>query len=219
MSRRMILTLGLIAATLAAVGTATLIPMPFDAASVQQVVTRLGPAGPFAVIALMTLAIVISPIPSGPVAVAAGALYGTIWGAVLTVIGAFLGAITAFGMARWLGYDAVRRSANPVLRYIAAPRSQTALMAIVFLSRLVPFISFDAVSYAVGITTLSFWRFAAATILGIVPISIALAAVGDGMIGADADWMPWVVLAGGVTLVPVAGRWVWLTLRPTGEKH
>jgi uncharacterized membrane protein YdjX (TVP38/TMEM64 family) len=219
MPRRIVIAAGLIVAALAAVSLAPLLtdgPNPFDAASVQQIAARLGPAGPFAVIALMALAIVVSPIPSGPIAVAAGALYGTAGGAVLVIAGAFLGAVTAFGMARWLGYDAVRRSPNPVLRYITAPRPQSTLMLIVFLSRLVPFISFDAVSYAVGITTLSFWRFAAATILGIVPISIALAAVGDGMIGADADWMPWVILGGGVTLLPVAGRWVWLAVRARG---
>ena len=65
--------------------------------------------------------------------------------------------------ARCLGFDAVRRSSNPVLKYIAAPRSQFSLMLIVFASRLIPFISFDAVSYAAGLTCLSFSRFACAT--------------------------------------------------------
>ncbi len=222
MSRRIVIAAGLIVAALAVVALAQMLtdmPSPFDAASVQRIAASLGPLGPVAVIALMALAIVISPIPSGPIAVAAGALYGTAGGAVLVIAGAFLGAVTAFGSARWLGFDAVRRSRNPVLRWITAPRPQTTLMLIVFLSRLIPFISFDAVSYAVGITDLSFRRFAAATILGIIPISIALAAVGDGMIGADADWMPWVILAGGVTLLPVAARWVWLSLLRTRQKH
>lgn len=176
---------------------------------VRGTVTALGMAGPLALIGLMVLAIVASPIPSGPIAVAAGALYGTLWGGAFVVIGALLGAFAAFGAARYLGFDAVRRSTNPVLKYIAAPRSQKSLMLIVFGSRLTPFISFDAVSYAAGITCLSFGRFALATFLGVRPICFALAAMGAGMSDSGADWMWIVVLGGGITLLPVVGKWVW----------
>ncbi len=124
---------------------------------VRSTVRALGMAGRLALIGLMVLAIVASPIP---IAVAAGSLYGTLWGGAFVVTGALLGAFAAFGAARYLGFDAVRRSTNPVLKYISAPRSQISLMLIVFGSRLIPFISFDAVSYAAGITCLSFGRFA-----------------------------------------------------------
>ncbi len=53
--------------------------------------------GPLAVVALMTLAVVVTPIP---IALASGALYGHIWGALYVVIGAELGAILAFAIAR-----------------------------------------------------------------------------------------------------------------------
>lgn len=45
---------------------------------VRAMVGGLGMAGPLALIGFMVLAIVASPIPSGPIAVAAGALYGTL---------------------------------------------------------------------------------------------------------------------------------------------
>ncbi len=176
---------------------------------VRSTVVGLGLSGPLALIGLMVLAIVASPIPSGPIAVAAGALYGTLWGGAFVVTGAMLGALAAFGTARYLGFDAVRRSTNPILKYIAAPRSQVSLMLIVFGSRLVPFISFDAVSYAAGITNLSFSRFAFATFLGVVPICFALAAIGAGMVQSDIDWMWIVVFGGGITLLPVVGKWIW----------
>lgn len=176
---------------------------------VHSVVDNFGVAGPLALIGLMVLAIVASPIPSGPIAVAAGALYGTLWGGSIVVVGALLGAFAAFGAARYLGFDAVRRSKNPVLKYIAAPRSQFCLMLIVFGSRLVPLISFDAVSYAAGFTCLTFGRFALATLLGIVPISFALAGMGAGMADSGTNWM-WIVAAGGgITLLPLIGKWLW----------
>jgi len=180
---------------------------------VRGTVAGLGMAGPLALIGLMVLAIVASPIPSGPIAVAAGALYGTLWGGAFVVTGALLGAFAAFGAPRYLGFDAVRRSSNPVLKYIAAPRSQFSLMLIVFASRLIPFISFDAVSYAAGITCLSFGRFAFATFLGVVPISFALAAMGAGMAGSGKDWMWIVVLGGSITLLPIVAKWIWDKIR------
>jgi uncharacterized membrane protein YdjX (TVP38/TMEM64 family) len=112
-----------------------------------------------------------------------------------------------------LGYDAIRRSNNPVPKYLAAARSQTTLMLIVFASRLIPFISFDAVSYAAGITCLSFARFALATILGVVPICFALAAMGAGMMDGGTDWLWVVVLGGAVTLIPIMVKWIWDKIR------
>jgi len=184
---------------------------------VRGLVGELGIAGPLALIGLMVLAIVASPIPSGPIAVAAGALYGTLWGGAVVVVGAFLGACTAFGVARYLCFDAVRRSGNDILKCIAVPRSQFSLMLIIFASRLIPFISFDAVSYAAGITCLSFVRFALATFLGVVPISFALAAMGTGIVDGGTDWM-WVVMLGGsITLIPIVAKWIWDKIRVRTE--
>jgi len=52
---------------------------------------ELGVAGPFALMGLMTLAVVVSPIPSLPLDLAAGAAYGPLWGAVYVLIGAEFG--------------------------------------------------------------------------------------------------------------------------------
>jgi uncharacterized membrane protein YdjX (TVP38/TMEM64 family) len=82
-------------------------------------------------------------------------------------------------------------------------------MLIVFASRLVPFISFDAVSYAAGLTFLSFGRFAIATLLGIVPICFALAAMGAGMVEGGTDWMLVVTMGGAITLLPILAKWAW----------
>jgi uncharacterized membrane protein YdjX (TVP38/TMEM64 family) len=174
----------------------------FNETWLRQTISDLGAFGPFAVIGLMVMAIVVSPIPSGPIAVAAGALYGASEGTILSIIGAEIGALLAFSLSRYFGYGAIRRSQNPILKFIAVPRSQRALMWIVFASRLIPFISFDAISYATGVTNLTFGRFAIATAMGIVPICWALAAMGSGMATGEIDWMLVVLLGGGMTLAP-----------------
>ena len=175
--------------------------LTFDDVWIHEKVLDLGVFGPLALIGLMVLAIVVSPIPSGPIAVAAGTLYGTAIGAAISILGAEIGALLAFSAARFLGYDAVRRSENRFLKFMATPRSPSALMGIVFVSRLIPFISFDAVSYAAGLTNLSFWRFAIATSFGIVPICWILAAMGAGIVTDGLSWTMVILLGGGLTLV------------------
>jgi uncharacterized membrane protein YdjX (TVP38/TMEM64 family) len=214
--KRRLLAAGLILALIAGLALASLMlgdQHMFSKAWVSGVVSTLGPFGPLALIGLMTLAIVASPIPSGPIAMAAGALYGTTWGTVYSVTGAVLGAVIAFCLARYLGHSAIRQSDNRILKYIAAPRSQWSLMAIVFASRLIPFISFDAISYAAGLTAITFARFAIATIAGVIPVTIALAAMGAGLHDQTINPML-LALIGGITLLPVIVKWLWDRIRP-----
>ena len=50
-----------------------------------------------------------------------------------------------------------------------------------------PFIFFDVVSYAAGLTALSFWRFAIATLASIMPASFLLAHFGNEMATGEAS--------------------------------
>ena len=72
-------------------------------------VLQWGLWGPLAIIGLMTLAVLVSPIPSAPIALAAGAAYGHGWGALYVLLGAQLGAMAAFALARIVGAATVHR--------------------------------------------------------------------------------------------------------------
>lgn len=72
-------------------------------------VLKLGLWGPLTILGLMTLAILVSPIPSAPIALAAGAAYGHGWGALYILLGAQSGAIAAFAVARFVGCATVHR--------------------------------------------------------------------------------------------------------------
>jgi uncharacterized membrane protein YdjX (TVP38/TMEM64 family) len=136
-----------------------------------------GPWGALLIIGLMATAVVASPLPSAPIAVAAGTVYGHIFGTALVVVGAETGAIVAFLIARKLGRKALRRRFGDQLN-MGLLGSQNALMLVVFASRLVPFVSFDLMSYAAGLTKLRLWRFSVATLAGILPASFVLAHLG-----------------------------------------
>lgn len=175
-----------------------------DPETVRMWVLQAGPAGPLAIVALMTFAIVASPIPSAPIALAAGLIYGHLWGTVLVVIGAELGAIAAFVIARHLGRDRIERLLGDRMqnRFLG---SQNALMATVFASRLLPFVSFDIISYAAGLSQITFWRFGLATLAGIVPASFVLAHLGAESLEGQANTGFWISLAlGGAGLLTAA---------------
>jgi len=175
-------------------------------AALKQWFQELGAIGPLAIIGLMTLAIVMSPIPSAPIALAAGAAYGHTAGTVYVILGAESGAIIAFVIARLVGIVTVRKWIGPqVLQRLEG--SQNALMGIVFVSRLLPFVSFDMVSYAAGVTPLRFWRFALATLAGIIPASFLLAHFGAEMASGESQRIgTTLLLLGGLSLVVVLAK-------------
>lgn len=154
---------------------------------------ELGGIGPFALMGLMTLAVVVSPIPSLPIDLAAGAVYGPFWGAVYVLIGAELGAIISFLIGRALGRDVLSRWLKRDMTF-CEQCSDHHLLGLMVVARLVPIFSFDIVSYGAGLTKMSLKAFALATFLGMIPPTFALTYLGSAVV--TVQW-PF-VLAGGL---------------------
>ncbi len=177
-----------------------------DVQAMQQWLLGVGRWGPLLIVALMALAIVINPIPSAPIALAAGAVYGHAWGTLYVVTGAEIGALIAFTLARLLGQDLLQRWLGERVR-LGWIGSQNALTALVFVSRLLPFVSFDLVSYGAGLTALRTWRFALATLLGLIPMSFLLAHFGSELAASELGAASiTVLLLGLLVLLPLAFR-------------
>lgn len=167
------------------------------------VIKELGIIGPAAIILLIALAIIITPIPSAPIALVSGALYGHTLGTIYVVMGALSGALLAFMISRKLGYDYVKQKLHHKMP-VQIVGSQNSLMLIVFASRLVPFISFDVISYAAGLTNLTIGRFFIASLMGIIPISFILAHFGSEVTNGEIDGIAIaLLLLGFITIVPI----------------
>lgn len=180
-----------------------------NAVTLQSHIQTAGFWGPALIIAFMILAIVFSPIPSAPVAMSAGALYGHTWGTIYVVVGAEMGAILAFLLARYLGHSVLRRWFGDKLD-LGLLGSQNFLMGTVFITRILPFMSFDIVSYAAGLSPLTFWRFSIATLAGIIPASFLLAHFGSEMSTTEPSRAALAVLGLGLmTTISLVAAWVW----------
>lgn len=167
------------------------------------IVSDLGLIGPVAIIFIIALAIIITPIPSAPVALVSGALYGHTFGTIYVVLGALSGALVAFMISRKLGYDYINRKLHHRMP-VKIVGSQNTLMFIVFVTRLVPFISFDVISYAAGLTKLTLGRFFLATLMGIIPISFILAHLGSEVNNGETEKIALAILLLGMfTLIPL----------------
>jgi uncharacterized membrane protein YdjX (TVP38/TMEM64 family) len=166
-------------------------------------VNAAGAWGPILIVVLMAVAIVATPIPSAPIALAAGAAYGHTVGTIYIVIGAEIGAMMAFALARFLGRDVLTRWLGDKM-HAGWFGSQNALTFTVFASRLLPFISFDIVSYAAGLSRLHLWRFAVATLAGIIPASFILAHFGNEAVSGEPGRAAWAAIGlGALTLTPL----------------
>ncbi|MEW8418822.1 MAG: VTT domain-containing protein [Candidatus Thiodiazotropha endolucinida] len=163
-------------------------------------IAELGYFGPITLIGLMAVAIIVNPIPSAPIALAAGAAYGHAWGTLYVVTGATLGAVTAFTIARLLGYEQMQRIFGQRL-HLGWLGSQNALTGLVFVSRLLPFISFDLVSYGAGLTVIKAWRFTCATVAGLLPAGFLLAHFGGELTASSLSRAIFAVLILGVLTV------------------
>jgi len=140
-------------------------------------IRSFGALAPLIYIVTMALAIVISPIPSMPLTAAAGMLWGACVGTLYSVVGAEIGAIISFLIARNLGRAVIEKILHRDIGFLDK-FSERRLSLIVFISRLLPFFQFDIISYGAGLTRIRLRNFALATFFGMIPMSFLFTCCG-----------------------------------------
>jgi uncharacterized membrane protein YdjX (TVP38/TMEM64 family) len=146
------------------------------------------------------------PFPAEILACANGMIYGPVWGTVVTWIGAMLGASVAFGLVRSLGRPFVQRMLKEAQRERLALWSRDRGGVALLTARLIPVIAFNLINYAAALTEISWWTFLWATGIGILPLTVLSAILGDRMLNMPLwGWL----LLGAVVLL----TWFWLERR------
>ena len=155
-------------------------------ADVDSVVEYIRSFGAYAMIfsfCLMVFQSVMAPLPAFLITFANAAIFGWWQGAILSWTSSMAGAVLCFYIARGLGRDVVERFAGQgalasVEGYFKKYGSKTILVC-----RLLPFVSFDAVSYFAGLTPIKLLPFLIATGLGQLPATIIYSYVGGMLTG------------------------------------
>ncbi len=136
--------------------------------------------GPLVYGLLMIGAILIAPIPASPLAIMAGKIFGPWQGMLYTLIAATLGAIIAFILARYFLGEVARNHLKSYTWYKKfSNMGEYKIAYLIALTRLMPQVSFDLVSYASGLTRIRLSFFALATFIGMIPIVFLLSFLGS----------------------------------------
>lgn len=145
-------------------------------------IQSLGWLGIVLYIGFLFVAIVIGPIPSTPVTIAAGMVWDPITAGIYGIIGIYLGSLAAYFIGRTLGRSVVRALLGKVI-YFSNHRGEVYLGWLVFASHLLPFMPYDLVSYGAGISGMSFPIYASACLLGLIPCIFFLTHMGAALTG------------------------------------
>jgi uncharacterized membrane protein YdjX (TVP38/TMEM64 family) len=120
-------------------------------------------------------------LPVGPLAYAAGAIFGFIRGSVTVWVGSMIGAIAGYYLAHGVWAKPARRLLDRYKDKIHGLRSGNVFLT-AFRLQLMPIVPFGAFNYAAGISKLDPLRFFAGTAFGIIPGTLMATFIGDRVI-------------------------------------
>lgn len=186
----------------------------FSAAS--EFMAQYGPAAAVVSFLLMVFQSVIAPLPAFLITIANANLFGWWQGVILSWASAMVGAALCFWIARVVGREAVERLAGKngirqMEEFFQRHGTQSVLIA-----RLLPFVSFDWVSYFAGLTSMRFWSFFLATGLGQLPATIVYSYAGGMLTGGAKLLMMGLLILFALAILVVVVRQVYTETQKKG---
>ncbi|XQY92946.1 TVP38/TMEM64 family protein [Metabacillus sp. HB246100] len=143
----------------------------FTPDTIQKWILSLGILAPIIYIILYTVRPLIL-FPASVLSLAGGLAFGPLYGTLLTITGATLGAYLSFLVSRKIGGKWVEKKSGERMERIKKILEKNGLLAILLL-RLIPLFPFDLISYAAGLSKIKGWHFILGTLIGIIPGTFA----------------------------------------------
>lgn len=132
---------------------------------------------------LMIFQSLAAPLPAFFITLTNANLFGWWQGCIVSFVSSMLGAALCFYIARFLGRDIVEKICTKGALLSIENFFEKYGKKCILVARLLPFISFDVVSYAAGLTAMDFWGFFIATGIGQLPACIVYSYVGGMLTG------------------------------------
>lgn len=122
--------------------------------------------------------------PASILSIAGGLAFGALMGTIYTIIGATLGAVLSFIIARKLGRDITKKEWKGNARKIQEQMENNGILY-VLLFRFLPILNFDLISYLAGISKVRLSSFFFGTLIGIIPGTFAYNFLGSSIISGN----------------------------------
>lgn len=170
-TRRLLLRLVLVGAIAGAAIWLAFNSDKLDPALVQGAMRDLGAWAPVGHVVLFALGTIVF-LPGAIFGLAGGLLFGPLWGTILNLAGATLGATAAFVVGRFVAADWVRERAGPHLQRLVDGVEAEGWRFVAFV-RLVPLFPFNLTNYALGLTRISLRDYVVASVICMLPGTLA----------------------------------------------
>jgi uncharacterized membrane protein YdjX (TVP38/TMEM64 family) len=200
-----------------AIAALSYLPLQEWVDGIESWVSEKGPAG-YLLFVLLFIVVTLLPMPAWMFAVAAGAVFGVVWGFVLVWIGALAGETLAFLIARYWLRDSVRKllARKPVFGAIDKALQKEGWQ-VVALVRLSPVIPFGLKNYLFGVTKVKLHDYVIGSGLGKIPgvlLYVFLGATGRAVLGQEGGYQ-WALVAVGIVATILATH---LIARAAGKR-
>lgn len=153
---------------------------------------------------LMVFQSVIAPLPAFLITFANGTLFGFWWGSLLSWSSSMVGAAFCFYIARYLGIQRITRLISQPAVEKANDFVEKYGTYAILIARLMPFISFDVISYFAGATRMRFLGFWIATGIGQMPATLVYSYLGE----SASPHIKWILFAFGIVIAISIVKWL-----------
>ena len=159
---------------------------------------------------LMILQAIAAPLPAFLITFANASLFGAFWGGLLSWTSSMAGAALCFFIARVMGREVVEKLTGKTVLdsmdgFFTRYGKHTILVC-----RLLPFVPFDPISYAAGLTSIRFRSFFIATGLGQLPATIVYSWAGSMLTGGTFWFVTGLFILFALTVVIFMAKKIWL---------
>lgn len=180
-----------------------------DVEAIKEYILSFGIWAPIISFFLMIFQSVAAPLPAFLITFANAGLFGWVKGAALSWSSAMAGAALCFYISRVYGRNVAEKLTSKfALDEIDGFFKKYGKYAIL-IARLLPFMSFDIVSYAAGLTSMSFWSFFWATGLGQLPATIVYSYAGEMLTGGTRTFVTGLLILFAVSTLGFLIKKIW----------
>jgi uncharacterized membrane protein YdjX (TVP38/TMEM64 family) len=179
-----------------------------DEEKIRDWVSGFGAYGPLVVIAAMVAQMFLLVIPTLLLMLVAILAYGPVWGSLLTLVAVAVASTVGYALGRFLGEKTLIRIIGGKTEKKLAGYLENYGFWAVFITRLNPFLSNDAISFVGGFLRMGYLRFMGATVLGISPLILVIALLNQSS-GPWRKVLLWCSIGG----IVILALYIWLDQR------